>query len=67
MAMRVTRLAHAALGLLLLVLAADPVVAQSRNADLITNLNQTLLYAARTNSRRPSAAWARRVTLIAVG
>ena len=46
MAMRVTRLAHAALGGLLLVLAADPVVAQSRNADLITNLNQTLLYAA---------------------
>lgn len=45
--MRVTRLATAALGgFLLLALAADPVLAQSRNADLINSLNSTLLYAA---------------------
>ncbi|PSQ43664.1 cytochrome c oxidase subunit II [Halobacteriales archaeon QS_9_68_42] len=44
--MRVSRLAHAALGLVLLLLAADPAVAQNRNVDLITDLNQTLLYAA---------------------
>ncbi|WP_211694230.1 cytochrome c oxidase subunit II [Natronomonas salina] len=45
--MRVTRLATAALGgFLLLALAADPVLAQSRNANLINDLNTTLLYAA---------------------
>jgi cytochrome c oxidase subunit 2 len=45
--MRVTRLATAALGgFLLLALAVDPVLAQSRNAELINDLNVTLLYAA---------------------
>ena len=45
--MRVTRLATAALGgFLLLALAADPALAQSRNANLINDLNTTLLYAA---------------------
>jgi cytochrome c oxidase subunit 2 len=45
--MRVTRLATAALsGFLLLALAADPVLAQSRTANLINDLNATLLYAA---------------------
>lgn len=45
--MRASRLATAALGgFLLLALAADPVLAQSRNANLINDLNQTLLYAA---------------------
>jgi len=44
--MRKTRLLHAALGVALLALAADPAVAQTKNIDLITDLNQTLLYAA---------------------
>ena len=45
--MRVSRLATAALGgFLLLALAADPVLAQSRNVNLISDLNNTLLYAA---------------------
>ena len=53
--MRVSRLAWAALsGVLLLALAAEPTLAQqvganpdaSRNAELISNLNTTLLYAA---------------------
>jgi cytochrome c oxidase subunit 2 len=44
--MRVTRLVHIAVGVVFLALAADPAVAQTRNIDLITDLNQTLLYAA---------------------
>ena len=44
--MRVTRLVHVAVGVVFLALAADPAVAQTRNIDLITDLNQTLLYAA---------------------
>jgi cytochrome c oxidase subunit 2 len=45
--MRVNRLARAALGgFLLLALAVDPVLAQSRTIDLIEDLNNTLLYAA---------------------
>ncbi|PSP36495.1 cytochrome c oxidase subunit II [Halobacteriales archaeon QH_10_70_21] len=44
--MRKTRLVGAALGVALLAVAADPALAQTKNADLITDLNQTLLYAA---------------------
>ena len=44
--MRATRLVHVAVGVAFLALAADPAVAQTRNIDLITDLNQTLLYAA---------------------
>ncbi|WP_254838130.1 cytochrome c oxidase subunit II [Natronomonas marina] len=44
--MRATRLVHAALGVALLVVASTPVAAQTKNIELISDLNLTLLYAA---------------------